>query len=726
MPIVREKEKIRVQSFNGGENSTGEEGIVKTPYATLARNCYIDEPGKVIQREGLSPQGDNPDSLISKWTFSNSDATDGKSSNDGTETSISYAAGKHGIAAWFNGTSSNINIPGATEIDITSMGTFTNVVWVYPESDGENDEGHIWTKGEHYAYVWGESGGTVKLGFKLDYDVGTDALVTTTTTINTGEWSRIEFINQSDNSLDIVINGVLATYDTDTTGVGTLYDDGSDALVIGSNAAQSRTFDGGIDEFRWYNAARTAAEYELDKIYGITRYKVGETVDRVYRVRDTKIEKLDSDFKGWTSVYSSLTADKDTQFIQANDRLFILNGTDTVRSMDSSEAFTDEGQGAEEGGGTSTNPPKGTFGCWAQNNRMFISGHLTESLRDYIWFSDALDPQTWNTTLGTGNFFRVMSGSGGKVTWIQPFKLNELIIYKEDSIHVLDMTGTTPLTNWTLQPLNQKVGCKAGRTVKDVGNDQIFLDNEGFVRLLSRTSFDKLLTSVISGPVQDILDTINIDAIHKACSEVVDGKYFLSFPTGSSLENDTTLMWDTAVSTAIGEPEAGWTVIPQNDWNIGYMTTFEFGDNRLSLVLADNRNLSLVYKLSGNNDNGDSIIMQVAGPQHDGGNRGTDKIWGPLYVVCDAGVATSVTIYADIDSSGFLSVGTLSLTGGALTLPFDLPASLGGSDKAEQLFHVKHLGRGRTCRIMIEHSGYNSNVTVNEYELHWEQRIPRA
>ena len=46
-------------------------------------------------------------------------------------------------------------------------------------------------------------------------------------------------------------------------------------------------------------------------------------------------------------------------------------------------------------------------------------------------------------------------------------QLNELIIYKEDSIFVLDMTGSTPLTDWTLQPLNEAIGCKAGKTVQD-------------------------------------------------------------------------------------------------------------------------------------------------------------------------------------------------------------------------------------------------------------------
>lgn len=734
MPITKNKQKVRIQQFNGGEDSTGEEGLIQTPFATLARNVILDEPGKAIQREGLSRIGDNPDILKSHYTFDASSSEDDKGSNTGVDTSISYVDGKFGKAASFNGSTSLITIPANTTIDANSMVDFVIICWINPTSDGENDLGAIFDKigattAGYRAWVHSQSGSTVKLSFEVQHAT-TDAIVTTSTTIPTETATKLEFHSNADDSLDIYINGVKASYSVDTSGSGAKSDDSANDLILGNRAAVDRTFDGWIDDFRIYDGTRSADKYEMDKIQGLTRFKVGSIIDKIYRIRDVHLESLDTDFKGWTIENSgdgfTATADKDTNFVQADDKLFILNGVENVHSMDSAESITDEGAGAELGGGSSTDPPKGTIGAYAQNNRLFISGHLTQSLRDYVWFSNTLDTQTWNTTLGSGNFFRVQSGTGGKITSLLPFKLNELIIYKEDSIWVLDMTGSSPLSNWTLQPVNVLVGCKAGRTVQDIGNDQVFLDNEGFVRLLSRTSFDKIKTSVISGPVQDILDSINIDAMDKATSQLIDGRYYLSFPSGTNTENDVTLIWDSAAAQANEKPASGWSVLASGVWNVGHMTIHEFGDNKQSLVISDNRGISLVYQHTGNHDNGEVIVMEVAGPQHDGGSRGTDKIWGPLYVVADAGVASTITIFVEIDGGGFESLGTISLTGGAPVLPIALTFSLGGSAKAEALFHVKHIGRGKTCRIKIQHKQYNVNVTVNEYELHWEERIPRA
>jgi hypothetical protein len=242
---------------------------------------------------------------------------------------------------------------------------------------------------------------------------------------------------------------------------------------------------------------------------------------------------------------------------------------------------------------------------------------------------------------------------------------------------------------------------------------------------LSRTSFDKLKTSVISGPVQDILDQINVDAMDKACAELIDDRYYLSFPTGTNTENDTVLVWDGDASRSVDNPTAGWSVMASTIWNIGRFTIYEFGDNKQSLVCADNRNLSLVYQHDGNNDNGKTIYMEVAGPQHDGGNRGTEKIWGPLYLVAQAGVSADLTVWVELDNQGFQQLGSLDLSGGIPTLPIDLEFTLGGAEKSEAMFHVKHLGRGKTCRIKVTNSTYNQQVEFNEYELYWLERTMR-
>ncbi len=722
-PIVREKQKIRVQTFNGGEDSTSEPSVIKTPAASIARNVNLNSLGKAVQRIGLARVGDNPDELIAHYTFDASDSTDDKGALDGTDTSVSYVDGKFGIAASFNGTTSLITIAADTTIDCDEMEDFVISCWVYVKSDGQNDKGVIFDKvgattAGYRAWVHTESSSTVELSFEVQH-ADTDAVVETSTTIATDTWTKLEFHSNADDSLDIYINGAVASYDTDTSGVGAKSDDSANALIIGNRAAADRTFDGYIDDLRIYDGTRAADKYEMDKIYGLTHYKVGSTIDRVYRIRDKDLENLDDDGKGWTTVDAGFTADKQTNFVQAKDILFILNGTEDVHTMASDETVTDEGNFTND---NADDPPKTpSYGAWAQNNRMFLSGSTVAGQEDWVWFSNSLDPQTYDQT----NVFKVRSGSGGKVTWLQTFKLNELMIYKEDSIFVLDMSGATPLTDWKLQPVNIDIGCKAGQTVQDIGNDHVFLDHEARVRLLSRTTFDKLRTSVISGPIQDILDDINMDEIAQATSAFIDGKYYLSFPSDTSTINNRTVVWDAEAARLTGNPASGWSVMPADTWNVSAYTTFQFGDNTNRLVVGDSRALSLVYKQSGNTDNGTTIDMEVAGPTHDGGNRHTDKIWGPLFVVWNAGENTTAELFADVEESGFVSLGTLGLTGSSPILPIPLPFSLGGKNKATDMFQIKNLGRGKTCRIKAKHQQYNQTATFIEYELYSEERIPR-
>jgi len=387
-PIIREKKKERVQLFSAGEDSTSEPGVVKSPFASLARGCDIGEAGKVIQRLGPSRTGDDPDTRKLDMRFHDSAATDFEANitaANTTENSITYNTGKFGLAAYFNGTTSNISIAASqTEISSSTMVDFVITVWCYINSDGENDLGAIFDKvgattAGYRAWTSGQSGSVVFLNFEVQHAT-TDAIVTTSTTVATGSFKKLEFHSNADDSLDIYIDGVIASYSTDTSGSGAKSDDTANPLTIGDRAAGARGFDGRLEYFRIYDGVRVTTEFEQDKIFGLTRFKVGSTIDKLYRIRDTNLEALDTNFKAWTEIDTGFTADKTTNFVQAFDLLFILNATEAVHSMNSSESMTDEGAGNEEGGGTATNPPKSGLGAWSQNNRLFLSGHPTQLL----------------------------------------------------------------------------------------------------------------------------------------------------------------------------------------------------------------------------------------------------------------------------------------------------------------------------------------------------------
>jgi hypothetical protein len=451
------------------------------------------------------------------------------------------------------------------------------------------------------------------------------------------------------------------------------------------------------------------ANSTTQKILGLFNYNAGSALNTLLRARSTKIQRLSADFSDWADItgLTALTTGLTTNFVQALDRCFILNGTDDVFSIDSSFTVTDEGN-------TNTKFPKTTFAEWATNNRMFASGSLTDSERDYVWFSNSLDPQTW---VRDTNYFKVRSGDGGKVTWLKMFKEFELIIYKNDSIFVLNMDGVGPLVDWALKPLSAVIGCPAGRTVCDIGNDHIFLANDG-VRLLSRTTFDKLRVGVISDPVRDIIDSINQDAIQTACAWFENGLYILNIPTGTSTVPDRTLIWDSIAAQRNGDPNSAWTTVPKGTWNFSCMSSFGFGDNLKTFVAGSSLETSLCYKvLNGTTDDGTAIVQRIITRQQDFGESLIQKIFDPVQFIADGGSDALYLVEIQVDSGGWLTVGTIDLTGGLQT-PFTTPATTSVALNADESWRTKFAGRGKYVEFRITNSESGTIPTFLEYTVH--------
>ncbi len=446
-----------------------------------------------------------------------------------------------------------------------------------------------------------------------------------------------------------------------------------------------------------------------NKILGIFHYNAGGVLDTLLRVRATKVQRLNAGYTDWTDItgLTAMTTGLTTNFVQALDRCFIMNGTDDVFSIDSSFTVTDEGNG-------NTSFPICTFAEFAANNVMFASGSQTDSLRDIVYFSNTLAPQTWDRSL---NLFKVRSGNGGKVTWLKMFKTNELIVYKNDSIFVLDMTGATPLTNWTLTPLSTKIGSPAGRTVQDIGNDQIFLANDGY-RLLSRTTFDKLRVGIISEPIQDIIDAINQDAIQNSVGWFQNGIYITGVPVGTSTIPNRWMIWDSVAANRNGDPNSAWTTIPVDTWNMTCLTDFGFGDNKRTFVGGDGLANSLCYKvLSGSTDNGVAIVQKITSRQHDFGDPFLQKIFDPAQFVAESGSGATYTYLIDVDRAGFVNIGTKSLSG-ALVTPFTTPATTGGNAIVNSNFRTKFMGNGHSVRLQVQNNVSATTPTFVEYTIY--------
>ena len=397
-----------------------------------------------------------------------------------------------------------------------------------------------------------------------------------------------------------------------------------------------------------------------------------------------------------TNPNDSLSSGQDTEFVQANDLLFILNGQDNTSWYDGS-AF-EIGLGFASG-----SPPTGTTASWLRNY-LFISGNPVDE--DFVYFSNNLQPKVFTAT----DLFRVNTGDGQKVQKIEPFKLNELIIYKERSIYVLDITGATPLDDWTVQPITRAVGCVAPRSVINLGNDQWFLSSNPIaVRSLVRSTFDKILVNIVSDPIQDIFDrkgeiVINNSQIDKSAAVLFDNKYILAIPTGTSNVNNTVVIFDFIVN--------GWFLIEgwfPRDWIVF--------DKRLFYTDAnDGRIIEVFTGTTGDYAKGPTTLSVASPPtvviSFEWTSRSISFEKPEIFKKLDSievefGTTGNydANLWINLDQDGWQNVGTVNLAGGVLTLPFTLPATLKSAGIARKTFQLQRYGEFKKMQIRISQGG---------------------
>jgi len=358
-----------------------------------------------------------------------------------------------------------------------------------------------------------------------------------------------------------------------------------------------------------------------------------------------------------------------------------------------------------------SSPPTATTGAWLRNY-LFLAGATGEP--DWLYFSNNLAPLTFDV----GDIIKINTGDGQAIVHLEPFRLNELISYKERSIFVVDITGATPLTDWTVQPISTVIGTIAPRSVVSLGNDQWFLSSDPIaVRSLVRSSFDKILVDMVSQPIQDIFDgsgdlAINTNHIQKSAGVLFDNKFILAIPTGTSTVNNTVVVYDFTIK--------GWYII--EGW---YPADWVVFDKRLFLIDAnDGRVVECFVGTTGDYAKGPGFIDQASVPSVgiafkyvsrnlDFKNPENFKILDSLETEFGATGNYNATVYLSLDESGWANLGTVNLAGDSRVLPFDLPSVLSTAGTARKTFQTQKYGEWRKMKVMIENSASQETVQLN-------------
>lgn len=270
---------------------------------------------------------------VGYWKFNDNVADSSGNGYNGTATNITYANGKIGRSAVFNGSSSNVTTP---TINYSSATKLTISFWFnpYPSTSGIVFESSDNYNNYNDTYVCYWSGSSLIWGIHgisaLSYNViefGTSALE--------NNWNYI--VLEVDKTISIAkesawINGVPATYtQTESSEITTNRTMGDYPLYFGSRGGSSTWFKGNIDDLKIYTSLLTTvqikAEYDkytafYSKMNGVS----SQVINKINTVSQSSISKVNSLYPLQLSG-GSVTYDGDSAIMA-----FTSSGTLTVTS----------------------------------------------------------------------------------------------------------------------------------------------------------------------------------------------------------------------------------------------------------------------------------------------------------------------------------------------------------------------------------------------------------
>ena len=188
----------------------------------------------------------NSVNLISYWKM-DGNSNDSKSSNNGTDTSISYSAGKFTDSAQFNASGDQISCGTSNTLNLT---TFAFSGWVYPT-----------TPAVDFSRILDRHTGT-SAGYRImmrstsrNIIVGSGTEVESSASLALNSWQNL-IINCNAGSITIYINGVLAN----TISITMAGSSGLAFLMGSDGTGTDREWRGGFDDFAMFDRVLTAEE----------------------------------------------------------------------------------------------------------------------------------------------------------------------------------------------------------------------------------------------------------------------------------------------------------------------------------------------------------------------------------------------------------------------------------------------------------------------------------
>ncbi len=343
----------------------------------------------------------------------------------------------------------------------------------------------------------------------------------------------------------------------------TLSADQTSGLVIGERLTVAKVFAAGSTISITAATASAVSGGEFDGLYKVTATaashgkNVGDPIT-IAGFGDTKIDgkRFVAEISGNDIIFyvpqnPSTTISGDETLALAAGFEFYLDPSKTSTHVTDGESLTSTpvfARKVSEGLGF-THMPAPEYGVYHQRRlavpyRYSVSDvadtYADRKIFDEILISDILDTDTYDQVYGQ---FRFNAGKSDFNVGMLSFSDDKLVVFNRNSIHIV--VGNGDLSGFQSQLLTDEVGLTARNSVIQVGNQILFLSDNGVYGLSFVDLYNLRGNEVpLSESIQKTIDTINKAHVDKASAVYFDNKYYLAVPTGTSEVNNTLLIYN--------------------------------------------------------------------------------------------------------------------------------------------------------------------------------------
>ena len=151
---------------------------------------------------------------------------------------------------------------------------------------------------------------------------------------------------------------------------------------------------------------------------------------------------------------------------------------------------------------------------------------ISTGVRDEIAVSDILDSDTYDQVYAK---FRFNAGTSDFTIGLHSFSDDKLLVFNRNSIHLVMNSGN--LSTSQTQLLTNEVGCVARDSIIQVGNNVLFLSDNGVYGANFQDLYNLRGNEVpLSEPINNTMKLINKDLWNKSSGVYFDNRYYLAIP----------------------------------------------------------------------------------------------------------------------------------------------------------------------------------------------------